>query len=1181
MKAPGADYSPISQAISARSSALQAGYAAKDASKWKNRYDIQQRSLDDAKEANVQNTILSVAKAGLSFAQDLVQIRETNSQKDLALTESAVEAQMSTLVQSNPKEVRWEEDEAGLLRPVYSDALMAELTRIHDDGFRDKEYTESVNAMLPQVKAGIWSRVDDVALKTTFADELASRDNLMAATRTTAMEADIAGGLEPVTYTVNGNTYTVGEAYLKTVQAENLSDTDMELALISGQKEYREGTVAKAWQSTLMQTGNYDLAKEKIEEAVRSGKIDEKAAIPMVAELNAAFSNLDYDPQRTKLNYGYNFYTGEGGGSFASLLDELNRKYPDDPAGNLELAQQIVGLGASKLQTSVSVAQQNISMAIEKGDAAAVEEAIKSVPGSSIELRAYADNLRKMSDNSSLLALEKEAEAYAGSHTMQETFDWLAGRKQEIGQEAYAQVLGALQSWEAASRSVSLEKQEEYALQVVNDTKTAKTLRQAALNGSQADIDAYFSFLDGRSAEAYGGKDKVAASAEAAKESFWVEKAGKDAYNTLRTSGYSAAVGRINANTHLTTEQKNEAMATLYQQRSQYVAEIQGRAAAEVSMFMNGLEKGTINATNLGSELQTAYGNAAAAARSLPAEFSQSYLDAFKAGVKGGVTTWTNQQISTAKASGQAHTDLLTLQSTLNANDFPEFMNDVYLTAVGNIGATVKSLEDAYGKEGTQHHIDAINGIVKQVQAGDITATQANALINAEYGLAESRAYALDDDGNPYGNQYITADQLTKINTAKVNALKELVPEWDKDPMLKSLIGTDLLASLYGDGTKLDSLDPAQRNLYYIAQNELMDSMFDLVIQWQMEGKEGKHTALTPEEFMQRKDEALNVFTEDWITLKTSSVNTNNGVKAAASNIGITIASGAAYIPEGTLSTEMGFYPFSSVMVSRSVAPEFDESIRRISADIGAKYKVAGGLGIDAQEPVGIMDGDTLVYQMADMSGDLLLYDTGSRKVSFMLADGSRMSVKEYDSLQGKKVSDAQNEWFKQQGYTGTLFTELKTMLADAGQDSEIRFLSDGSIVNSRGLAVDPQILSRAEENVISQAREEVSSAGSFLGALDTIQGYGSLLPGKDGDSLYMAALEVGKAEYGHEFDTSEYNALWAQNRTYGKTLKAITSQVEKASAEEAGEILLRYIDGLKDKDVIELMKKIAKKGGR
>lgn len=51
MKAPTADYSPLSQALSAKSSAIQSGYAAKDASNWKSRYKIQQKSLDLQKQS--------------------------------------------------------------------------------------------------------------------------------------------------------------------------------------------------------------------------------------------------------------------------------------------------------------------------------------------------------------------------------------------------------------------------------------------------------------------------------------------------------------------------------------------------------------------------------------------------------------------------------------------------------------------------------------------------------------------------------------------------------------------------------------------------------------------------------------------------------------------------------------------------------------------------------------------------------------------------------------------------------------------------------------------------------------------------------------------------------------------------------------------------------------------------
>lgn len=51
MKAPTADYSPLSQALSAKSSAKQAKYSAKDTSNWKNRYRIQQDSFSLSEDA--------------------------------------------------------------------------------------------------------------------------------------------------------------------------------------------------------------------------------------------------------------------------------------------------------------------------------------------------------------------------------------------------------------------------------------------------------------------------------------------------------------------------------------------------------------------------------------------------------------------------------------------------------------------------------------------------------------------------------------------------------------------------------------------------------------------------------------------------------------------------------------------------------------------------------------------------------------------------------------------------------------------------------------------------------------------------------------------------------------------------------------------------------------------------
>ena len=68
MKAPTADYSPLSQALSAKNSAIQSGYAAKDAQNWKSRYEIQQQSLDLQQEAINDSQWQNVINLGLNLA---------------------------------------------------------------------------------------------------------------------------------------------------------------------------------------------------------------------------------------------------------------------------------------------------------------------------------------------------------------------------------------------------------------------------------------------------------------------------------------------------------------------------------------------------------------------------------------------------------------------------------------------------------------------------------------------------------------------------------------------------------------------------------------------------------------------------------------------------------------------------------------------------------------------------------------------------------------------------------------------------------------------------------------------------------------------------------------------------------------------------------------------------------
>lgn len=124
MKAPTADYSPLSQALSSKSSAIQASYSSKDASNWKSSYDIQQKSfglqqdsLDLQKESidlsrqqtNVSGA-LNVFNGVLDLADTIIQAKQDDITQDLTLSSTEMANEWQTQLQSNADYVEEKED---------------------------------------------------------------------------------------------------------------------------------------------------------------------------------------------------------------------------------------------------------------------------------------------------------------------------------------------------------------------------------------------------------------------------------------------------------------------------------------------------------------------------------------------------------------------------------------------------------------------------------------------------------------------------------------------------------------------------------------------------------------------------------------------------------------------------------------------------------------------------------------------------------------------------------------------------------------------------------------------------------------------------------------------------------------------------------------------------------------
>lgn len=117
MKAPTADYSPLSQALSARTSATQAKYSAKDLSNWSSRYkiqedslklqekslDIQQEAVDDAKAQTTWNGVLSSIQAGVNLTNKIVELGDaitSAKQQEMGQTATLKSSQLTSEMQN-------------------------------------------------------------------------------------------------------------------------------------------------------------------------------------------------------------------------------------------------------------------------------------------------------------------------------------------------------------------------------------------------------------------------------------------------------------------------------------------------------------------------------------------------------------------------------------------------------------------------------------------------------------------------------------------------------------------------------------------------------------------------------------------------------------------------------------------------------------------------------------------------------------------------------------------------------------------------------------------------------------------------------------------------------------------------------------------------------------------------
>lgn len=115
MKAPTADYSSLSQALSAKNSAIQTSYSAKDASNWKSSYDIQQKSFQLSRESldmqkeqtnvsgalNMVNGAVNLLDKSASLYNAIYTAKQDDIGQELTRKSTEMSSQWENLVQLN------------------------------------------------------------------------------------------------------------------------------------------------------------------------------------------------------------------------------------------------------------------------------------------------------------------------------------------------------------------------------------------------------------------------------------------------------------------------------------------------------------------------------------------------------------------------------------------------------------------------------------------------------------------------------------------------------------------------------------------------------------------------------------------------------------------------------------------------------------------------------------------------------------------------------------------------------------------------------------------------------------------------------------------------------------------------------------------------------------------------
>lgn len=258
MQVPTVDYSPIARANAAKSSAMQASYAAKDASLFKIRhqrnleaFEIQKDSIELGKWQDVVSNVLNAAELGISAAESFYKIKlSKQEQEGQQLIDSArSEYQRLMALHGDDFEIVVGEDGQKTIKQpqALTDFKTAWEKRIGE--------VKWLPEMEGTMKAGLQSLFADIelgAIQGAAEDLKASTASIFQNNYDNAMRSDIVAGVgEPL------NTYALIDG------RSDLSDVEKQAWRSSAKNDYQTGII-KNDITRIVNTDGYDAAVSHI-----------------------------------------------------------------------------------------------------------------------------------------------------------------------------------------------------------------------------------------------------------------------------------------------------------------------------------------------------------------------------------------------------------------------------------------------------------------------------------------------------------------------------------------------------------------------------------------------------------------------------------------------------------------------------------------------------------------------------------------------------------------------------------------------------------------------------------------------------------------------------------------------------------------------------------------------------